>query len=137
MHSDRQFVPMLVSGAGHDALMMAHLTKVYTHTTLSSKYLAYIFFFSEMIAQEATDVVSFCFFLFFCWHVGKQNTQTKVGMLFVRCTGGISHSPDEHVLDEDVWAASHALHSFLVDEITADHEELVIDPGHTSSWMES
>lgn len=67
LHSDRQFVPTLVSGAGHDALMMAHLT--------------------------------------------------KVGMLFVRCTGGISHSPDEHVLEDDVWAASLALKSFLDNEI--------------------
>ncbi|MCO5567785.1 hypothetical protein L7F22_021481 [Adiantum nelumboides] len=67
-HVDHEeVVPSLVSGAGHDALMMAHLT--------------------------------------------------KVGMLFVRCTGGISHSPDEHVLEDDVWAASLALKEFLVNEI--------------------
>lgn len=56
-------VPKLMSGAGHDAMAMAHLT--------------------------------------------------KIGMLFVRCRGGISHSPAEHVLDDDVWAAGLALHSFL------------------------
>lgn len=37
----------------------------------------------------------------------------QVGMLFVRCRGGISHSPQEHVLDNDVWAASLATLSFL------------------------
>ncbi|KAG8635620.1 hypothetical protein MANES_16G050400v8 [Manihot esculenta] len=38
---------------------------------------------------------------------------TKVGMLFVRCRGGISHSPAEHVLDDDVWAAGLAILAFL------------------------
>ncbi|KAE9598696.1 Allantoate deiminase 1 [Lupinus albus] len=56
-------VPTLMSGAGHDAMAMSHLT--------------------------------------------------KVGMLFVRCRGGISHSPQEHVLDNDIWAAGLAILSFL------------------------
>ncbi|KAF3450051.1 hypothetical protein FNV43_RR06130 [Rhamnella rubrinervis] len=56
-------VPVLMSGAGHDAMAMSHLT--------------------------------------------------KVGMLFVRCRGGISHSPEEHVLDDDVWASGLAVLSFL------------------------
>lgn len=56
-------VSVLMSGAGHDAMAMSHLT--------------------------------------------------KVGMLFVRCRGGISHSPEEHVLDDDVWAASLAVLAFL------------------------
>ncbi|XP_019439323.1 PREDICTED: allantoate deiminase-like isoform X1 [Lupinus angustifolius] len=56
-------VPTLMSGAGHDAMAMSHLT--------------------------------------------------KVGMLFLRCRGGISHSPEEHVLDNDIWAAGLALLSFL------------------------
>ncbi|XP_022994389.1 allantoate deiminase 2-like [Cucurbita maxima] len=56
-------VPILMSGAGHDAMAMSHLT--------------------------------------------------KVGMLFVRCRGGISHSPAEHVLDDDVWAAGLAVLEFL------------------------
>ncbi|GAB2251592.1 hypothetical protein Droror1_Dr00004439 [Drosera rotundifolia] len=34
-------------------------------------------------------------------------------MLFVRCRGGISHSPQEHVLDDDVDAAGLAILSFL------------------------
>ncbi|XP_050260793.1 allantoate deiminase 2-like [Quercus robur] len=55
--------PALMSGAGHDAMAMSHLT--------------------------------------------------KVGMLFVRCRGGVSHSPAEHVLDEDVWAAGLAILAFL------------------------
>lgn len=56
-------VPTLMSGAGHDAMAMSHLT--------------------------------------------------KVGMLFVRCRGGISHSPQEDVLDDDVWVAGLATLSFL------------------------
>lgn len=31
LHADHQVIPTLVSGAGHDALMMAHLTKVHMH----------------------------------------------------------------------------------------------------------
>ncbi|XP_062161510.1 allantoate deiminase 2 [Alnus glutinosa] len=56
-------IPALMSGAGHDAMAMSHLT--------------------------------------------------KAGMLFVRCRGGISHSPAEHVLDDDVWAAGLAILAFL------------------------
>ncbi|XP_076959355.1 allantoate deiminase 1-like [Bidens hawaiensis] len=56
-------VPVLMSGAGHDAMAVSHLT--------------------------------------------------NVGMLFVRCRGGISHSPEEHVLDDDVWAAGLAIQAFL------------------------
>lgn len=60
---DPDNVPVLMSGAGHDAMAMSHLT--------------------------------------------------KVGMLFVRCRGGISHSPAEYVLDNDVWAAGMAVLAFL------------------------
>ncbi|PKA52237.1 Allantoate deiminase, chloroplastic [Apostasia shenzhenica] len=56
-------VPVLMSGAGHDAMAMSHLT--------------------------------------------------KMGMIFVRCRGGVSHSPDEHVSEDDVWAAGLALLHFL------------------------
>ncbi|XP_022762598.1 allantoate deiminase 2 isoform X2 [Durio zibethinus] len=56
-------VPVLMSGAGHDAMALSYLT--------------------------------------------------KVGMLFVRCRGGISHSPEEHVSDDDVWTAGLALLAFL------------------------
>ncbi|KAL9368781.1 hypothetical protein Peur_039980 [Populus x canadensis] len=56
-------VPVLMSGAGHDAMAMSHLT--------------------------------------------------KVGMLFVRCRGGVSHSPAEYVLDDDVWAAGLSILAFL------------------------
>ncbi|PON89256.1 Allantoate deaminase [Trema orientale] len=56
-------LPVLMSGAGHDAMAISHLT--------------------------------------------------KVGMLFVRCRGGISHSPAEHVLDDDVWASGLALLAFI------------------------
>ena len=34
-------------------------------------------------------------------------------MLFVWCRGGISHSPAEHVLEEDVWAVGLAILAFL------------------------
>ncbi|KAF3774164.1 Allantoate deiminase [Nymphaea thermarum] len=60
-------VPLLVSGAGHDAIAMSRLT--------------------------------------------------KVGMLFVRCRGGISHSPVEFVIEDDVWAAGLALLKFLQDMV--------------------
>ncbi|KAG8385088.1 hypothetical protein BUALT_Bualt03G0005100 [Buddleja alternifolia] len=60
---DPDDVPILMSGAGHDAMAMSHLT--------------------------------------------------KVAMLFVRCRGGVSHSPAEHVSDDDVWAAGMAISAFL------------------------
>ncbi|GAA0160250.1 hypothetical protein LIER_16844 [Lithospermum erythrorhizon] len=60
---DPENVPVLMSGAGHDAMAMSHLT--------------------------------------------------EVAMLFVRCRGGISHSPAEHVLDDDVWAAGMSVLAFL------------------------
>ncbi|KAK6931893.1 Peptidase M20 [Dillenia turbinata] len=64
MYGDiQEDVPELMSGAGHDAMAMSHLT--------------------------------------------------RVGMLFVRCRGGISHSPEEHVFDNDVWAAGLAVLAFL------------------------
>ncbi|GFQ00858.1 allantoate deiminase [Phtheirospermum japonicum] len=56
-------VPVLMSGAGHDAMAMSHLT--------------------------------------------------KVAMLFVRCRGGVSHSPAEHVSEDDVWASGVAVLAFL------------------------
>lgn len=43
---------------------------------------------------------------------GLQNLE-QVGMLFVRCRGGISHSPEEHVLDNDVWASGLAILAFI------------------------
>ncbi|XP_043701924.1 allantoate deiminase 2 [Telopea speciosissima] len=61
-------VPVLMSGAGHDAMAMSHLT--------------------------------------------------EVGMLFVRCRGGISHSPAEHVLEDDIWAAGLAVLEFLDQHVT-------------------
>lgn len=38
---------------------------------------------------------------------------TDVGMLFVRCKGGVSHSPAEEIAREDVAAAAHVLMAFL------------------------
>ncbi|KAF5843474.1 allantoate deiminase, chloroplastic-like protein [Dunaliella salina] len=60
---DGRDVPVLVSGAGHDTMAMAEIT--------------------------------------------------KVAMMFVRCRGGISHSPLEHAEPEDVAAASAALATFI------------------------
>jgi allantoate deiminase len=62
--------PVLMSGAGHDAMAMAWLT--------------------------------------------------KVGMVFVRCRGGVSHSPEEHVAEDDVWAAGLALLRFLDQNVVAE-----------------
>eukprot|EP00897_Mesotaenium_endlicherianum_P008889 jgi/Mesen1/8028/ME000426S07171 len=61
-------VPMIISGAGHDAMAMGQLT--------------------------------------------------KVGMLFVRCKGGVSHSPHESVLPDDIYAASAALLLYLQQQAT-------------------
>jgi allantoate deiminase len=36
-----------------------------------------------------------------------------IAMLFVRCRGGISHHPDEHVSAEDVEAAARVLMRFI------------------------
>uniref|UniRef100_UPI003C2EDA48 probable allantoate deiminase isoform X2 n=1 Tax=Typha angustifolia TaxID=59011 RepID=UPI003C2EDA48 len=69
-------MPILMSGAGHDAMAMAQLT--------------------------------------------------KASMLFVRCRGGISHSPEEFVLDDDVWAAGLALLHFLDQHV--DQQQLVDSP---------
>ncbi|KAF4374757.1 hypothetical protein F8388_020278 [Cannabis sativa] len=33
-------------------------------------------------------------------------------MLFIRCRGGVSRSPAEHVLDDDVWASGLALFEY-------------------------
>lgn len=38
---------------------------------------------------------------------------TDIGMIFVRCRGGISHHPDEHVANADVEAGKQALLSFI------------------------
>jgi allantoate deiminase len=67
--------PVLMSGAGHDAMAMARLA--------------------------------------------------KTGMLFVRCRGGVSHSPEEFVADDDIWAAGLALVSFLEQNVVeaAEHEQ--------------
>jgi allantoate deiminase len=62
--------PVLMSGAGHDAMAMARLT--------------------------------------------------KVGMVFVRCRGGVSHSPEEHVTEDDVWAAGLALLRFVDQNVVAE-----------------
>lgn len=57
--------PVLVSGAGHDAMVMANIT--------------------------------------------------RMGMVFVRCRDGISHSPAEYVAPEDVAAAVTALYEYIRD----------------------
>ena len=62
--------PVLMSGAGHDAMAMARLT--------------------------------------------------RVGMLFARCRGGVSHSPEEHVAEDDVWAAGLALLRFVDQHAVAE-----------------
>lgn len=43
---------------------------------------------------------------------------TRVGMLFVRCEGGLSHSPHEAVDPDDMYAASAALFLLLQKEVT-------------------
>lgn len=38
---------------------------------------------------------------------------TKIGMVFVRCSGGVSHNPAEFVHPRDVAAAAAALSTFM------------------------
>ena len=38
----------------------------------------------------------------------------QIGMVFVRCKGGISHSPLEHVSEDDVGRATAALYTYLM-----------------------
>ena len=40
-----------------------------------------------------------------------------MAMMFVRCRGGVSHSPLEHVSDEDVGSAVQTLHAFLLEDL--------------------
>jgi allantoate deiminase len=42
------------------------------------------------------------------------STLAPVAMLFVRCKGGISHSPAESVCSEDVSVAVDVLHDFVI-----------------------
>ncbi|KFM25685.1 Allantoate deiminase [Auxenochlorella protothecoides] len=44
---------------------------------------------------------------------------TRMGMLFVRCRAGVSHSPLEYVAPDDVAAATAALHAYLAGEEAA------------------
>jgi allantoate deiminase len=39
---------------------------------------------------------------------------TRVGMLFVRCAGGVSHHPEESVLEDDVALAIDAMHAAVL-----------------------
>ena len=43
---------------------------------------------------------------------------TDVGMIFVRCAGGVSHSPDESITEDDARTASRLL-LHLVENIAA------------------
>ena len=38
---------------------------------------------------------------------------TEIGMIFVRCKGGISHSPEESVTEDDVTKGAAVLLSFI------------------------
>lgn len=49
-------------------------------------------------------------------------------MLFVRCRGGVSHSPAEHVSEDDVWAAGMAVLAFLESHVNKTIHVLFKDP---------
>lgn len=51
-----------------------------------------------------------------CWGV-NDGVLLQMGLLFVRDRGGISHSPLEHVADEDIAAAAVALYVYLQKEL--------------------
>ena len=46
-----------------------------------------------------------------------------VGMVFVRCRGGVSHNPAEHAAPEDVARSAHALLAYFRREL------LLVDDG--------
>jgi allantoate deiminase len=39
---------------------------------------------------------------------------TDVGMIFVRCRGGVSHSPDETVTPEDAWLGAKVMYESVL-----------------------
>jgi allantoate deiminase len=43
-----------------------------------------------------------------------------IGMIFVRCRGGISHNPAEHASEADIEVGARVLHRLLVDHPSAD-----------------
>jgi allantoate deiminase len=43
-----------------------------------------------------------------------------IGMIFVRCKGGISHHPDEHADNDDIEIGARVLHRVLIDHPTAN-----------------
>jgi len=43
-----------------------------------------------------------------------------IGMIFVRCRGGISHHPSEHAEEADIEVGARVLHRLLVDHPSAD-----------------
>lgn len=46
---------------------------------------------------------------------GSMSAITDIGMIFVRCRGGISHNPQEHVAALDIARGAQALFSFVTD----------------------
>ena len=46
---------------------------------------------------------------------------TRVGMLFIRCAGGVSHHPDESVREDDVALAIEAMHAAVL-SLAESHE---------------
>jgi acetylornithine deacetylase/succinyl-diaminopimelate desuccinylase-like protein len=73
--STQSEVPVLMSGAGHDAMAIADMT--------------------------------------------------KIGMVFVRCAGGVSHNPAEHVDPRDIAAATTAFATFMEMDVLdwEDHKD--------------
>jgi allantoate deiminase len=43
-----------------------------------------------------------------------------IGMIFVRCRGGVSHHPSEHASDADIEAGARVMHRLLIDHPSAD-----------------
>jgi allantoate deiminase len=43
-----------------------------------------------------------------------------IGMIFVRCRGGVSHHPSEHADEADIEAGARVLHRVLIDHPSPD-----------------
>lgn len=140
-------VPVLVSGAGHDAMAIAEaVPKVRAwlrmlHVALRCVHVAWCACICVCGVNAYARVCYGCLFGFgglvaFCpahtpklerTHKSRSRLNTgaatgpvcalllllQMAMLFVRCRGGVSHSPLEHVEPHDVTASSAALAAYL------------------------
>jgi hypothetical protein len=112
----------MVSGAGHDAMALAEVAKVCV-----MQWLWWETFFHAKRYHNDDDVdgnddsARLLLVNFKCQLLGLPNISPpcfndllQMGMMFVRCRGGVSHSPLEHVEPLDIAAATSALYHYIM-----------------------